>query len=647
MESPPIPRRSITPYIPGNEGSSTSHVSSPSQSRISPIYSGEALQTDESLFNASQNFGIGPENVVEIARRIRRLAWGNFLDRSEGTITAQALNLETQIIAKKIWDLSELESLDDEQCGLRNALKKALRKAIKNAMATLSIKGIIDIACALDDLKYSQQKEDDLQHQEIKIFKMLSEKVVEKSQDFQQQDMIWTAYAFRKVETVRDTILNIFNRKNFRVSNFSPYEIGLVARAFTQSKREDVDFFARLARITENKCNNFEAIDIANTIWAYAYMKWGERNYRTAQGFNRSIVRSLKQATLNKINDFKVDDLVRVAWSFVKLRYDDRVGLPIKDERSSQNRFVKRSDHDSRSRNFDRGWRQSQDKAEKGSEDERNTNEPVTGELYKALLEKLCKEIDHLSPPEIANATKSFSSLPYIQHTDLIPLFVQVQKNLDRFSAAEVVKMAGGLLIPYCSIITIEPLIENLLNRIIELDSDIQKGILPPWEDAELSEINTVYKFYNLKSGKLLELPDILKEEIEKYLNKQGQPESSELHLSIASLVKEMYPGFINEYLFGSYFLDMANPDKKIAIEIDGPEHFTINTGEYMGKNQVKNEMLRLSGWELIRIPYQEWGKLSNKREKMDYIKRKLPMSNDSSDSNIWRPSRYRNLDRK
>ena len=58
------------------------------------------------------------------------------------------------------------------------------------------------------------------------------------------------------------------------------------------------------------------------------------------------------------------------------------------------------------------------------------------------------------------------------------------------------------------------------------------------------------------------------------------------------------------------FIIDYAIPDKKIALEIDGPYH---DTKEQKKRDSFKDYMLKREGWQVIRI---HWTKIEGKSVK-------------------------------
>ena len=57
--------------------------------------------------------------------------------------------------------------------------------------------------------------------------------------------------------------------------------------------------------------------------------------------------------------------------------------------------------------------------------------------------------------------------------------------------------------------------------------------------------------------------------------------------------------------------LDLADPENKRAIEVDGPSHYlkNVSTGEYVvnGATQFKSRLLRALGWQITHVPFFGW----------------------------------------
>ena len=57
--------------------------------------------------------------------------------------------------------------------------------------------------------------------------------------------------------------------------------------------------------------------------------------------------------------------------------------------------------------------------------------------------------------------------------------------------------------------------------------------------------------------------------------------------------------------------LDLADPEAKRAIEVDGPSHCLkdVSTGNYVGNGstQFKSRLLRALDWQVTHVPFFDW----------------------------------------
>jgi very-short-patch-repair endonuclease len=75
----------------------------------------------------------------------------------------------------------------------------------------------------------------------------------------------------------------------------------------------------------------------------------------------------------------------------------------------------------------------------------------------------------------------------------------------------------------------------------------------------------------------------------------------------------------------GLFSIDLAITDRRIALEFDGPSHFTTNTLEPLGHTRLRDRLLSAMGWHVVSIPFFDWDRLHNRPEQMDaYMKQRL-----------------------
>lgn len=55
------------------------------------------------------------------------------------------------------------------------------------------------------------------------------------------------------------------------------------------------------------------------------------------------------------------------------------------------------------------------------------------------------------------------------------------------------------------------------------------------------------------------------------------------------------------------FVADRLLAGKKIAVEVDGPFHFSVNTNSPLGQTMIRRRLLRAVGWTVISVPYHTW----------------------------------------
>ncbi|PIA30164.1 hypothetical protein AQUCO_05700103v1 [Aquilegia coerulea] len=123
-----------------------------------------------------------------------------------------------------------------------------------------------------------------------------------------------------------------------------------------------------------------------------------------------------------------------------------------------------------------------------------------------------------------------------------------------------------------------------------------------------------------------LSLPSNLEEKIAKAgrTKKFNQKTTSSFQRDVAHLLVSTGLEWIREYEVDTYTLDAVVLDRKLALEIDGPTHFSRNLGTPLGHTMLKRRYITASGWKLVSLSYQEWEELQGGFEQLNYLRKIL-----------------------
>ena len=74
----------------------------------------------------------------------------------------------------------------------------------------------------------------------------------------------------------------------------------------------------------------------------------------------------------------------------------------------------------------------------------------------------------------------------------------------------------------------------------------------------------------------------------------------------------------------GLFSIDLAIVDRRIALEFDGPSHFTRNTLEPLGHTRLRDRLLSAMGWHVVSIPFFDWDRLHQPEQRDAYVAQRL-----------------------
>ncbi|KAI3454280.1 hypothetical protein Pfo_010943 [Paulownia fortunei] len=123
-----------------------------------------------------------------------------------------------------------------------------------------------------------------------------------------------------------------------------------------------------------------------------------------------------------------------------------------------------------------------------------------------------------------------------------------------------------------------------------------------------------------------LSLPNELENKIARAgkTKKFSQKVTSSFQKEVYRLLVSTGLDWVKEYNVEGYTLDAVLVDQKVALEIDGPTHFSRNFGVPLGHTMLKRRYITAAGWKLISVSHQEWEELQGEFEQLDYLRRML-----------------------
>lgn len=100
-----------------------------------------------------------------------------------------------------------------------------------------------------------------------------------------------------------------------------------------------------------------------------------------------------------------------------------------------------------------------------------------------------------------------------------------------------------------------------------------------------------------------------------------NQKITSSFQKEVARLLVSTGLDWVREYPVDGYTLDAVLVDQKVAFEIDGPTHFSRNSGVPLGHTMLKRRYMTAAGWKLVSLSHQEWEELQGEFEQLNYLR--------------------------
>ncbi|XP_058184219.1 RAP domain-containing protein, chloroplastic [Rhododendron vialii] len=101
-----------------------------------------------------------------------------------------------------------------------------------------------------------------------------------------------------------------------------------------------------------------------------------------------------------------------------------------------------------------------------------------------------------------------------------------------------------------------------------------------------------------------------------------NQKMTSSFQKEVARLLVSTGLDWVREYAVDGYTLDAALVDQKVALEIDGPTHFSRNSAVPLGHTMLKRRYIAAAGWKVLSVCHHEWEELQGEFEQLDYLRR-------------------------
>ena len=160
----------------------------------------------------------------------------------------------------------------------------------------------------------------------------------------------------------------------------------------------------------------------------------------------------------------------------------------------------------------------------------------------------------------------------------------------------------------------VNPMVDELLGRLVvsrdlPLEAIRQVQIVGLWL-RYLRGSRTIPKRIDAWLDQILAVNTFISSSVE---------QSSESHREISRYLLQLGLTHTNETVFGPFSLDIYVPDCKTVIEVDGPHHFFRDTVLRTSSSVLKHKLLECMGYRVVHVPFQEWTQCTTDSRKLAY----------------------------
>ncbi|KAL6783637.1 hypothetical protein ACKKBF_B05255 [Auxenochlorella protothecoides x Auxenochlorella symbiontica] len=228
-------------------------------------------------------------------------------------------------------------------------------------------------------------------------------------------------------------------------------------------------------------------------------------------------------------------------------------------------------------------------------------------DLMRAIAQRSIEIKQDLSLQHLSNLLWAYATLKFTVPAFQTVMTQEVKHRLqtDTFNLQQISNMTWSLAV-------LEALDEEAWDLFIEALRPDVLG-MPPSEipDEALSQVFQALMLMQVtKPDGKWDIPDELRMGGRKsWLSNTKNVTISEFHSEVSRMLSSMGINHEFEHLTEDrlFSVDIALSDEKIALEADGPHHFTANTLQPLADMYWRRTLLHARGWRVVSVPFYHW----------------------------------------
>ncbi|MDD4893440.1 MAG: RAP domain-containing protein, partial [Candidatus Rickettsiella isopodorum] len=253
-------------------------------------------------------------------------------------------------------------------------------------------------------------------------------------------------------------------------------------------------------------------------------------------------------------------------------------------------------------------------------------NKVIYSEAFAALVQCILKRARDFNAQDISNILNAMSKWPELCLQDCLGylkainvLISCIPEKMDTFTTQ--IHQISFLTLTWCKFQFLNYSNAQWINK-----EEIIKKLIKNNETSIIKELNsiTTRQFYQVYLFQPDLIPCRLRETIKCHEFESEEIKTSRLQNDVFQHLLAFFPEFkfVAEHFLEFTYVDIAWPEKKILIQVNGPSHYAEKKLNL--SSQFNNHLFEKLGWSVVIIPYFDWKELIKDSARKKYLKRKL-----------------------
>ncbi|CAL8462328.1 g1861 [Coccomyxa elongata] len=520
-----------------------------------------------------------PQNISNLLYAFAKLEYkpSAFLEQASQAAVPILTNFTPQALSNTVWALSKLDTLDE-------TLFTAIVKQVLDKLTRFNAQNVANTVWGFANLGFDPG---------LQLCDAVAQNSIYTMHDYSPQNIANVLWSYAKMGKRYEALLSSASaHAAHTMSAFQPQSVANFCWAFaTLNVPPSNQCLTALAEHANHTLKQFSPQNISNTAWAVATLQFKHLTLMT--NVASEVTARLSSA---ESSAFSRQHLANLIWSFATLELDPGPAFL----RAVANAMAERASNCNPQEISNTVWAYAKLRF-------------YDAAVMDTFANEAMRRIDEFSQQNLANLAWAMGKLSHFHEGLLDAIAEHATAMVQELSLQHV----SNILWTYASFLHLKPAMTSAF--VSEVERRLTREPFNPQQLSNLLWSLCIAEAYLLMrvdqpDVQLTMPPKLLPAAHHTWLESCKNVRISALHRDVARVLTEYgIPHNIEHVTEDELFsVDIALPDEKIAIEVDGPHHFTANTLAVTGEMLARQKLLKARGWAVISVPFFRWSGLTD-----------------------------------